>query len=191
MERVAGSHRAVAVRALALWGLAVPALVAVVWLVCGGATGSGTDGNAPLAMPTTTPDRLLTGVPDPTGKRQTGSRAAVGTTARPALELGFGGYAAAQSMPRHRVVLSLRSTHRLPFVVYNVPTSRDHRSGELKDLGSTWSIATTAYGDPDYAQMYTWAGPEGYPITCTITVDGRVTARHTTTGAWGTLYCQG
>jgi hypothetical protein len=72
----------------------------------------------------------------------------------------------------------------------DVPTSRDHRSGKRTDLAESWSLATTVYGKPDYAQLFTWTGPEGYPITCTITVDGHVTARLTTHGPWGKIFCQ-
>jgi hypothetical protein len=189
MERVTGSRRTFAV-----WALATPVLVALVWGVCGGPRGSGGGPDAaPLAVPTTTPGRFLTGVPTPEDAPQTGSRlprpagTATGTSVHDALRQ----YAAAHATPRHRVVLSLRSPHKLPFVVYNIPTSRDHRSGKVTELGESWSVATYVYGSPDYAQLFTWAGPEGYPITCTITVDGRVTARHTTRGPWGKLYCQG
>jgi hypothetical protein len=102
--------------------------------VCGWHAGSGgPPDTAPLALSTTTPGRLLTGV----------------------------------------------------------PTSRDHRSGKRTDLAESWSLATTVYGKPDYAQLFTWTGPEGYPITCTITVDGHVTARLTTHGPWGKIFCQG
>jgi hypothetical protein len=102
--------------------------------VCGWHAGSGgPPDTAPLALPTTTPGRLLT----------------------------------------------------------DVPTSRDHQSGKRTDLAESWSLATTVYGKPDYAQLFTWTGPEGYPITCTITVDGHVTARLTTHGPWGKIFCQG
>jgi hypothetical protein len=130
--------------------------------VCGWHAGSGgPPDTAPLALPTTTPGRLLTGVPTPSGE------------------------------PRSSQLLSLRSPHNLPFVVYNIPTSRDHQSGKRTDLAESWSLATTVYGKPDYAQLFTWTGPEGYPITCTITVDGHVTARLTTHGPWGKIFCQG
>jgi hypothetical protein len=71
------------------------------------------------------------------------------------------------------------------------PDQSDHRSGKRTDLAESWSLATTVYGKPDYAQLFTWTGPEGYPITCTITVDGHVTARLTTHGPWGKIFCQG
>jgi hypothetical protein len=88
-------------------------------------------------------------------------------------------------------VLSLWSDHKLPFVIFNIPTSRDHPGGQRTDLGRTWSLSTTVRGKPDYAQLFTRAGPEGYPITCQITVDGRVTARQTRGGPYGKVFCQG
>jgi hypothetical protein len=162
--------------------------------VCGWHAGSGgPPDTAPLALPTTTPGRLLTGVPTPSGEprsSQSGARAG-STEIDSSVHDGLWAYGAANSVQRHRVVLSLRSPHNLPFVVYNIPTSRDHQSGKRTDLAESWSLATTVYGKPDYAQLFTWTGPEGYPITCTITVDGHVTARLTTHGPWGKIFCQG
>jgi hypothetical protein len=104
---------------------------------------------------------------------------------------GLRGHSWARSIPRHDVVLTLRSSHKLPFVIYNIPTSRDHPGGQSTDLGNTWSLSTTVYGKPDYAQLFTRAGPMGYPITCKITVDGRVTAEVTSGGPYGKIFCQG
>lgn len=183
-------------RAAGVSGLAVLAVIVLVWGVFGGAGGSsGALGPTPLATPTATPRQALTGVPTPAPATPTdapalappGGPASVGTSAYQ----GLRGHSRSESIPQHHLVLSLRSSHKLPFVIYNIPTSRDHPGGQSVDLGTTWSLSTTVYGKPDYAQLFTRAGPQGYPITCTITVDGRVTAQLTSGGPYGKIFCQG
>jgi hypothetical protein len=179
--------------AVVLSALAVLCVVIMVWGVTGapGSSGSAaTLGTPVLATPTATPARLLDGMPTPSGpaSAERGAGAGMSTyTGRSVLQ----GHSLSESIPRHRVVLSLTSSQKIPFVIYNVPTSRDHSAGQGIDLGSSWSLTTTAYGKPDYARIITRAGPEGVPITCTITVDGQVAARLTTEGPWGKILCQG
>lgn len=177
-------------------------LVALVRGVLAGGRGSSDAGAAvPLATPTAMPDHQLTTVPTPDSlPSPTADDAPAGDLPGPlgdpvsvgrSLYDGLRGQSNAQSIPSHLVELTLSSEHKLPFVIYNIPTSRDHPGGKSTDLGTTWSLATTVYGKPDYAQLFTRAGPEGYPITCQITVDGRVTARLTTGGPYGKIFCQG
>ena len=177
-------------------------LVAV--LLRGALGGSGTSADAPgavpLATPTTTPSNSLTAVPTPVPTPTEapappltfpGATAGGPVTVGRSKFDGLKGQSRSQSIPSHHVVLSLWSDHKLPFVIYNIPTSRDHPGGQSTDLGRTWSLSTTVYGKPDYAQLFTRSGFEGYPITCQITVDGRVTARLTSDGPWGKIFCQG
>lgn len=91
----------------------------------------------------------------------------------------------------HVVRLSVTSSEPIGTVGYLVPTSRDRSYGRAKDVGRAWSITTRAYGEPDYAQIFAQAGASGAPVTCTITVDGKVTAKRSSSGAWGQLFCQG
>jgi hypothetical protein len=104
---------------------------------------------------------------------------------------GLPGGSLSESNPKHRAVLTLTSEHKLPFLIYNIPTSREHRAGKSTELGTSWRLETTVYGKPDYAQLFTRAGPEGHPITCTIRIDGRITARLTSEGPYGKIFCQG
>ena len=72
-----------------------------------------------------------------------------------------------------------------------MPTSLRNQSGIDKNVGKSWHLTTTAYGDPDYAQIFLQAGARGYPITCVITIDGKVTERRATEGPYGQTMCQG
>ena len=76
-------------------------------------------------------------------------------------------------------------------VGYVMPTSLRHSSGTVKNVGLSWSLNSTVYGSPDYAQIYVQAGARGFPITCTVIVDGKVTERRSTEGPYGQMVCQG
>ena len=104
---------------------------------------------------------------------------------------GLDGNGGIVGIPKHRITLSLTSPGPIAYVGYIVPTSLDNDTGTVKDLGTSWSMTTIGYGPPDYAQMFSLSGPTGVPITCTITVDGRVTEKRTTTGPYDQLFCQG
>jgi hypothetical protein len=104
---------------------------------------------------------------------------------------GLAGEGGTKELPRHSVVLTVTSAAPIGVVGYVVPTSTDRSSGTAKGVGTSWSLSTTAYGDPDYAQLFAQAGPGGNPVTCTITIDGRVTERRSTDGPYGQLFCQG
>ncbi|MET0767806.1 MAG: hypothetical protein ABWY50_09195 [Aeromicrobium sp.] len=104
---------------------------------------------------------------------------------------GLAGEGGTKGLPKHSVVLRMTSAAPIGVVGYVVPTSVDRSSGTAEGVGTSWSLSTTAYGDPDYAQLFAQAGPRGVPITCTITIDGRVTERRSTDGPYGQLFCQG
>lgn len=104
---------------------------------------------------------------------------------------GLKGNGGIVGVPKHRITLSLTSPGPIAYVGYIVPTSLDNSTGTVKDLGTSWSMTTVGFGPPDYAQMFSLAGPTGVPITCTITVDGKVTERRTTSGPYDQLFCQG
>ena len=96
-----------------------------------------------------------------------------------------------RNQPRHHVVLTVTSEVPIGTVGYIVPTSLRESYGVTKDAGTFWQLSTTAYGDPDYAEIFVQAGARGYPITCKITVDGRVTEQRSTEGPYGQMMCQG
>jgi len=94
-------------------------------------------------------------------------------------------------LPKHTLTLRARSEAPIGTVGYIVPTSLHQTSGIVKNVKNSWSLTTTVYGDPDYAQIYLQAGARGYPITCIISVDGHVTEQRATEGPYGQLVCQG
>lgn len=104
---------------------------------------------------------------------------------------GLQGGSVYKYLPKHHVVMTISSQQPIGTVGYVVPTSLNNSSGVVKNVGTHWSLATTAYGDPDYAQLFMQAGARGFPVTCTITVDGRVTEHRSTEGPYGQLICQG
>lgn len=104
---------------------------------------------------------------------------------------GLQGGSVYQYLPKHRVVMTVTSSSPIGTVGYVVPTSLNESSGVVRNVRTRWSLTTTAYGDPDYAQLFMQADARGHEITCTITVDGRVTERQTTQGPYARLICQG
>lgn len=104
---------------------------------------------------------------------------------------GLSGSGGVLNIRAHRITLSARSSDPIGVVGYNIPTSRDRPSGTARGVGRSWSLTTRVYGRPDYAQMFLQAGPSGASITCTITVDGKVTERRASSGPYGQLFCQG
>ncbi len=104
---------------------------------------------------------------------------------------GLQGGSVYKYLPKHHVVMTITSQQPIGTIGYVVPTSLHNSSGIVKNVGLRWSLATTAYGSPDYAQLFMQAGARGFPVTCTITVDGRVTEHRSTEGPYGQLICQG
>lgn len=94
-------------------------------------------------------------------------------------------------LPKHSITLRATSEAPIGTVGYIIPTSLHQNYGIAKNVQNAWSLTTTVYGDPDYAQLFVKAGARGFPITCTITVDGRVTEHRATEGPYGQLVCQG
>lgn len=104
---------------------------------------------------------------------------------------GMQGGSIYKSLPRHSLTMRITSEAPIGTIGYVVPTSLRHSSGVVKNVQRSWSLTTTVYGDPDYAQLFMQAGARGFPITCTIIVDGRVTERRSTEGPYGQMICQG
>ncbi len=121
----------------------------------------------------------------------TGSPAVPGFPGAGATLTGLGGKGGVKGLPKMRITLSMTSAAPIAYVGYIVPTSLDHSTGTVKDPGTSWSLTTIGYGPPDYAQLFSIAGPTGIPVTCTITVNGKVTERRTTTGPYDQMFCQG
>lgn len=95
------------------------------------------------------------------------------------------------SLPKIHITLAVRSAAPIGILGYVIPTSVDHPSGKVTGVGRSWSLQTIGYGKPDYARIFLQANTIGTPITCTITVNGRVTEQRSTEGPYGRLMCQG
>lgn len=104
---------------------------------------------------------------------------------------GLQGGSVYQYLPKHKVTMKVTSSAPIGTIGYVVPTSLKQSSGIVKNVGGSWSLTTTAYGDPDYAQLFMQADARGHIITCTITVDGKVTEKRSTEGPYARLICQG
>lgn len=104
---------------------------------------------------------------------------------------GLAGEGGESHLQGHRISMQMSSSSPIRTVGYIVPTSLDNSYGVVKNVGSSWSLGTTVYGPPDYAQLFAQAGPAGNRITCTISVDGKVTERRSSVGPYGRLFCQG
>lgn len=103
----------------------------------------------------------------------------------------YAGDGTSSSIPAHTLRITVTSAESIHKVGYQVPTSSSHRSGIDDGVGASWGLTTKVYGRPDYARVFLQAGPSGAAITCTITVDGRVTERRSTEGPYGATMCQG
>jgi hypothetical protein len=91
----------------------------------------------------------------------------------------------------HKVTLSATSAVSMVRVGYLAPTSPDSPYGDIKGVGTHWSVTITALGRPAYAIIFIQAGAAGIPITCKITVDGHVSNTATTSGPYGRTVCLG
>ncbi len=87
--------------------------------------------------------------------------------------------------------VSVSSSEPIRTIGLQVPTSEQHKERIYRGVGTSWGVRTTVYGNPDYARVFLQAGPSGAPITCVVSVDGRVTERRSTSGPYGATMCQG
>ena len=193
----------------AIAGAAALAILALVFvLVSGGDKPSSkepADFGAPLPEVTSTPVQLPTTSPSSTptsaaevqkaaqeafknfGKGLSSGGLTSGSFNMPGLQGG----SIYKYLPKHTITLRATSEAPIGTVGYIAPTSLRNSSGIVKNVKTSWSITTTVYGDPDYAQVFLQSGARGYPITCTIIVDGRVTEQRSTEGPYGQMVCQG
>ena len=102
---------------------------------------------------------------------------------------GLAGEGGITTLPKHSISLLVTSSEPISYVGYQIPTSPDKFYGVNKNVGKSWSLLTFGYGPPDYAQIFSAAGARG-TVTCTITIDGKVTERLSTDGPNSRLFCQ-
>jgi len=152
-----------------------------------------------LDLPTATPTKST---PTPTTSISGGTAGGGGLSGLPVgggaiksgdIDLpGLPGGTVYQYAPKHRVVLRVTSQGPIGTIGYYIPYSPDKQSGTVKRVGTSWSLKTFSYGDPDYARIYVSSGADpSITVTCTITVDGKVTTKKTTDGPYSVLICQG
>ncbi|UUW92009.1 hypothetical protein [Pimelobacter simplex] len=101
---------------------------------------------------------------------------------------GAGDYS---QLPKHTLTVRMSTAGTLGTVAWIIPTSVENHEGTAVVRGSTWSLTTTVYGNPDYAVVFAQQGRVDQPVNCTITVDGRVTERRSTKGAYSAMWCEG
>jgi hypothetical protein len=184
--------------AIGVSALAVLCVVILVWGMSGGSgTSSAEPTLAPLATPTATPSHKLTVLPSPTvaptGKATSISDVLNGfpSTGMGEIPPGMLGSGGDYGLPPHRVVISAGSDGPLLGVGWKIPTADGKRGGKDLSYKKSFSHATTAYGRPDYAQLYTRVGPDSSRVWCTVRVDGVVTEHEEGHGPWSAVFCQG
>jgi hypothetical protein len=75
--------------------------------------------------------------------------------------------------------------------LYLVPTGLGSAYGSVGGHPRSWSISEQALGSGYLAAIFIQTGKSGTPITCRITVDGKVTSTETTSGGYGRALCLG
>jgi hypothetical protein len=153
-----------------------------------------TTGSVPLPRAKAAPKADRKKAPPGAGRAAEGSSTVPPAGAGGAVS-GFGGLTGSgfsATAPRHRVTLSVTADQPVATAVgWWIPTTPGARKGSAKYVGASWSHSAVVYGEPDYARLLVIAGIEGLPITCTISVDGKVVDRRTTQHAYGKAMCQG
>jgi hypothetical protein len=91
----------------------------------------------------------------------------------------------------HDLVLSASSPEPIAVIGYLVPTGLGAPYGSVKTHSTHWSNRQQAIGKGYLAAIFVQTGRSGAPITCTISVDGKVTNTETTSGAYGRAVCLG
>lgn len=91
----------------------------------------------------------------------------------------------------HDVTVSASSPTAIPVLGYLVPTGLGAAYGSLNGRSRPWSLHQQALGKGYLAAIFIQAGKTGAPVTCTVTVDGRVTSSQTTSGPYGRAVCLG
>jgi len=183
-------------RVAALTAVPVLVAIAITWSVFGhaGPPSAGRSlGAAPLAWPTTTPSSGLRAFPT-SSSSATAEPTAIPDAALAPTDFGSSGLSGtgfASSLAKHRVVLTAGADVPLQGVGWRIPLADGARSGTVKGGAPSFRRAATTYGSPDYAQLYTYVGPDGSSVWCTITVDGKVTDHRVAKGPWGQVFCRG
>lgn len=104
---------------------------------------------------------------------------------------GFDGKGSNSSLTPHKLTVRITSASSVGLVAWIIPTSTTNSKGTATTSKTSWSMTTTVHGRPDYAAVFAQAGPSGVPVTCELSIDGRVTERRSTKGPYGSMWCLG
>lgn len=91
----------------------------------------------------------------------------------------------------HEVTISATSAGNMPVIGYLVPTGLGSAYGSVHTHRGHWSLHEQALGKGYLAALFIQADKLGLPVTCTVTVDGKVTNSETTSGSYGRAVCLG
>jgi hypothetical protein len=182
--------------AVAVSALAMLCVVILVWGMSGGSgspTAEPTLGTPILATPTATPSKSLSVLPSLTASPTTvgGAVKAFPSAGMGNIGPGLVGSGGVNGLPPHRVVIEAGSDGPLLGVGWRIPTANGARKGKDLSYKNWFRHSTTAFGKPDYAQLYTRVGPDSSVVWCTVTVDGKVVEHEEVHGPWGGVFCQG
>jgi hypothetical protein len=109
-------------------------------------------------------------------------------TSVPGVTLGAGG-GGLTITGTHTLVVKVHSSAPISTIGYLAPTSPDIAYGTVKNISTNWTVHTTVSGSPKYAIIWIYAGKSGAPVTCSLTIDGELRVKKTTTGAYGRQVC--
>ena len=91
----------------------------------------------------------------------------------------------------HQVTVSASAPGRIAVLGYLIPTGLGSAYGVVHTNSHSWSVSEQALGGGYLAAIFIQTGKDGTPLTCTITVDGKVTSSQTTSGSYGRAVCLG
>jgi hypothetical protein len=109
----------------------------------------------------------------------------------PTITLGAndGGGIKLNNKNQHHLVAHVTSSDPIYAVGWLIPTSLSNAYGKDMSPGRSFTIDTTVTGRPYYSLLWVYAGKSGAPVTCTISIDGKVASSKTTQGAYGRQVC--
>ena len=175
------------------------AVIAIAVIVASLALRTGRDDEKavdPVAEPSTSASSEATATPAPRHKKREPLAASALAGAPNAsvfgLPPGMQGSGSVTSLPPHHVTITWSAPRSAVGVVaWIIPSSQDHEQGKATSYAHSYSLSTTVYGNPKYAAVFAQADVHGNPITCTITVDGRVTEQRTASKPFSAMWCVG
>lgn len=91
----------------------------------------------------------------------------------------------------HNVTISASAPGHMAVLGYLVPTGLGSAYGAVHTNRPYWSMSEQALGKGYLAAVFIQTGRTGIPITCTVTVDGKVTSRETASSPYGRAVCIG